>query len=42
MIQWGTVNAKEMFFKAYEISRTLASGPEDFFNTSKYKAEALN
>ena len=43
LLQMGdTVNAKEMFFKAYEISRTLASGPEDFFNTSKYKAEALN
>ncbi|MGY8931546.1 MAG: tetratricopeptide repeat protein [Flavobacteriales bacterium] len=43
LLQMGdTVNAKEMFFKAYEISRTLASGPEDFFNTSNYKAEALN
>jgi hypothetical protein len=37
-----TLNAKEMFSKAYEISRALASGPEEFFNNSKDKAEALN
>jgi len=43
LLQMGdTLNAKEMFSKAYEISRTLASGPEEFFNTSKDKAEALN
>ena len=43
LLQMGdTLNAKEMFFKAYEVSRTLASGPEDFFNTSKDKGEALN
>ena len=43
LLQMGdTLNAKEMFFKAYEVSRSLASGPEDFFNTSKDKGEALN
>ena len=43
LLQMGdTLNAKEMFFKAYEVSRTLASGPEDFFNTSKDKGEALH
>ena len=31
-----------MFLKAYEISRDLSSGPEDFFNTSKEKADALD
>ena len=35
-----TVNAKAMFFKAYDISRTLASDPEDFFIL--HKAEVLN
>ena len=43
LLQMGdTLNAKEMFFKAYDMSRTLSSGPEEFFNTSKDKAEALN
>ena len=34
--------AKEMYLKAYEISRDLKTGPEEFFNTSKQKADALN
>ena len=43
LLQMGdTLNAKEMFLKAYDMSRTLSSGPEEFFNTSKDKAEALN
>ena len=37
-----TSQAKEMFLKAYEISRDLSSGPEDFFKTSKQKADALD
>ena len=37
-----TLQAKEMFLKAYEMSRDLTTGAEDFFNTSKEKAEALN
>ena len=37
-----TSQAKEMFLKAYEISRDLSSGPEDFFKTSKEKADALD
>ena len=43
LLQMGdSLNAKEMFLKAYDMSRTLSSGPEEFFNTSKDKAEALN
>ena len=34
--------AKEMYLKAYEMSRDLTTGLEEFFNTSKQKAEALN
>ena len=34
-----TIQAKEMFLKAYEISRNLTTGPEDFFKRSKEKAE---
>ena len=37
-----TLKAQEMFLKAYEMSRNLTTGPEDFFNTSKQKAEALD
>ncbi|MDG2138818.1 MAG: hypothetical protein P8J77_01270, partial [Flavobacteriales bacterium] len=37
-----TLQAKQMFEKAYQMSRDLTTGPEDFFNTSKKKAEALN
>ena len=37
-----SVQAKEMYLKAYEMSRDLTTGPEDFFNTSKQKADALN
>ena len=37
-----SVQAKEMFLKAYELSRNLKTGPEDFFKTSKEKAEAIN
>ena len=33
---------QDVFLKAYEISRDLSSGPEDFFNTSKEKADALD
>jgi len=36
------LKAKEMFLKAYEMSRELTTGPEDFFKTSKEKAEAIN
>ena len=34
-----TLQAKEMFSKAYEMSRNLSTGPEDFFKRSKEKAE---
>ena len=34
-----TLQAKEMFLKAYEMSRNLTTGPEDFFKRSKEKAE---
>ena len=34
-----TLQAKEMFSKAYEMSRNLTTGPEDFFKRSKEKAE---
>ena len=34
-----TIQAKEMFLKAYEMSRDLTTGPEDFFKRSKEKAE---
>jgi tetratricopeptide (TPR) repeat protein len=37
-----TLQAKQMFEKAYQMSRDLTTGPEDFFNASKKKAEALN
>ena len=37
-----TSQAKEMFMKAYELSRNLSTGPEDFFKTSKEKADALD
>jgi len=37
-----SIQAKEMFLKAYELSRNLKTGPEDFFETSKEKAEAIN
>ena len=36
-----TLQAKEMFLKAYDLSRDLATGPEDFFKRSKEKAEML-
>ena len=36
------IQAKEMFLKAYELSRNLKTGPEDFFERSKKKAEAIN
>ena len=36
-----TLQAKEMYLKAYEMSRNLTTGPEDFFSTSKKKADAL-
>ena len=36
-----TLQAKEMYLKAYELSRNLTTGPEDFFSTSKKKADAL-
>ncbi|MBT4344685.1 MAG: hypothetical protein HOD68_01315 [Flavobacteriales bacterium] len=36
------IQAKEMFLKAYELSRNLKTGPEDFFERSKNKAEAIN
>ena len=34
-----TLQAREMFSKAYEMSRNLTTGPEDFFKRSKEKAE---
>jgi len=34
-----TLQAKDMFSKAYEMSRNLSTGPEDFFKRSKEKAE---
>ena len=34
-----TLQAKEMFLKAYDLSRNLTTGPEDFFKRSKEKAE---
>jgi len=34
-----TLQAKEMFLKAYEMSRNLTTGPDDFFKRSKEKAE---
>ncbi len=37
-----TLMAKEMFLKAYEKSRKLKTGAEDFFNVSKQKAEKLD
>jgi len=37
-----TLKAKEMFIKAYEMSRNLKTGPEEFFTTSKKKADNLN
>ena len=37
-----TLKAKEMFLTAYELSRNLKTGAEEFFNVSKEKAEALN
>jgi hypothetical protein len=37
-----TLQAKEMFLKAYDMSRDLTTGAEDFFNTSKEKAVSLN
>ena len=36
-----TLQAKEMYLKAYEMSRNLTTGPEDFFSSSKKKAEEL-
>ena len=36
-----SLQAKEMYLKAYEMSRNLTTGPEDFFSTSKKKADAL-
>ena len=37
-----TLEAKEMFLTAYELSRNLRTGAEEFFNVSKEKADALN
>jgi len=37
-----TLKAKEMFIKAYEMSKNLKTGPEEFFTTSKKKADNLN
>ena len=37
-----TLKAKEMFLTAYELSRNLKTGAEEFFNVSKEKADALN
>ena len=37
-----TLEAKKMFLTAYELSRDLTTGPEEFFNVSKEKADALN
>ena len=37
-----TLEAKKMFLTAYELSRDLTTGPEEFFNISKEKADALN
>ena len=37
-----TLEAKEMFLAAYELSRNLITGAEEFFNVSKEKADALN
>ena len=37
-----TLMAKEMFLKAYEKSRNLKTGAEDFFNVSKQKAEKID
>jgi hypothetical protein len=34
--------AKEMFLKAYDMSRELNTGVENFFDTSKEKADKLN
>ena len=34
--------AKEMFLKAYDMSRELTTGVENFFDTSKEKADKLN
>ena len=36
-----TLQAKEMYLKAYEMSRNLTTGPENFFSTSKKKADAI-
>ena len=36
-----SIEAKKMFLKAYEMSRELKTGPEDFFNTSKEKADKI-
>ena len=36
-----TLQAKEIYLKAYEMSRNLTTGPEDFFSPSKKKADAL-
>ena len=36
-----SLQAKEMFLKAYEMSRELTTGEEKFFNNSKDKAEKI-
>ena len=37
-----TLEAKQMFLTAYELSRNLTTGAEEFFNVSKEKADAIN
>ncbi len=36
-----SIEAKKMFLKAYKMSRELKTGPEEFFNTSKIKADKI-
>jgi hypothetical protein len=35
------LQAKKTYLKAYDLSRNLKTGPEDFFSTSKKKTDAL-